>query len=233
MSHGFLPRTDPALLAWARHFIAVAGPEPESFGLSELQLVEFSAATESFADGLRLCSPNIRNKVAVATKNAQRESLKILARSLNNFVQGDRNVSDAQKVRLGLSVRGARATTPAPASAPALMIRSVRQHIVSVSLQQAGTDTGLRGRPRNVSGALVFSAAGEHAPTSLGEWKFETLVSKAKFDVTFPATLPPGTRIWLTAMWFSHRKETGPACAPVGTNLQGGGVEVSALRLAA
>jgi hypothetical protein len=233
MSHGFLPRTDPALLAWARHFIAVAGPAPEAFGLSALQLAELSAATGAYADGLRLCDPNIRNRVAVATKNAQREALKILARSLNNFVQGNLGVSDAQKVQLGLSVRGSRAATPVPESAPALMIRSVRQHTVSLSLQQAGTDTGLRGRPRNVSGALVFSAAGEHAPTSQGEWKFETLASKAKFDVTFPATLPPGTRIWLTAMWFSHRKETGPACAPVGTNLQGGGVEMSSLRLAA
>jgi hypothetical protein len=35
-------------------------------------------------------------------------------------------------------------------------------------------------------------------------------------------------------MWFNHRKELGPACAAVGTNLQGGGVDAtSAMRIAA
>ena len=100
-------------------------------------------------------------------------------------------------------------------------------------LEQAGSDTGTRGKPHGVSGAMVFSSVGEEPPTSVGDWRFETLVSKSKFDLQFPATLPPGTRIWLTAMWLSHRKQTGQPSAPVGTNLQGGGVSVSGMRIAA
>jgi hypothetical protein len=34
--------------------------------------------------------------------------------------------------------------------------------------------------------------------------------------------------VWLTAFWFNGRKQSGPACAPVGTNLPGGSVALGA-----
>ncbi len=41
-------------------------------------------------------------------------------------------------------------------------------------------------------------------------------------------SLPAGTKVFLSAFWFNNRKESGPACTPVSTLLQGGGLQVNA-----
>ena len=42
-------------------------------------------------------------------------------------------------------------------------------------------------------------------------------------DVLFPESVAPGTQVWLTAVWFNERKQMGPACAPVGAQINFGG----------
>jgi hypothetical protein len=38
----------------------------------------------------------------------------------------------------------------------------------------------------------------------------------------------PGAKVWFTAFWFNGRKQSGLACAPVGTNIQFGGLSQAA-----
>jgi hypothetical protein len=49
-----------------------------------------------------------------------------------------------------------------------------------------------------------------------------------RVELAFLSGNPPGTRVWLTAFWFNGRKQSGPMCAPVGTNLPGGSVSMAA-----
>jgi len=234
MSFGFLPRTDNALLAWARHFAEKLNSAPGDYGVTPQQAVDVLDATELYASALSQCDPNIRNKVSVSAKNAKRSALKRLAASLGKTIEANLNVTDDLKINLGLTVPGSRSKTPAPRSPPALFVISVRHNTVLLGLQQAGEDTGLRGKPRNVSGALVFSHVGDQPPTEREQWKYEAIVSKTKLAVTFPPSVTAGAKVWLTAAWFSHRMQTGPSSNPVSTNLQGGGAKVvNAIRLAA
>jgi hypothetical protein len=98
---------------------------------------------------------------------------------------------------------------------------------VSLKLHDS-TSGAKRGKPPGVSGASVFSFVGAVAPSDMGSWKFEGSTGKTKVDVSFDNSNAPGTKVWLTAFWFNGRKQSGPACAPVATNLQGGSVSMAA-----
>jgi hypothetical protein len=234
VSHGFLPRTDGALLAWSLSFSQKISQSPELFGLTPQQSQAYEQLHLAFAQALELCAPSIRNKVAVVRKNDARSALRTNAKLLSLLIHGQPDVTDAQKISLGLNVRKAPTATPPPASAPGLDVVAVRFNTVTVRLYQAGTDTGLRGRPRGTSGAMIFRFTGEEPPTDAGDWRFHALCSATITDITFDPDTVPGSRVWFSACWFNSRKQIGPMSAPIGTTLQGGGVELaSAMRRAA
>jgi hypothetical protein len=71
-----------------------------------------------------------------------------------------------------------------------------------------------RGRPVGAQGAVILHCAGEATPADPDAWAFNCLTSKMAFEVDLPAGLPPGERVWLTAMWSGARKETSPPATP-------------------
>ena len=46
--------------------------------------------------------------------------------------------------------------------------------------------------------------------------------TRTRFDVSFDASLPMGTKVWLTAFWKNERDMSGLACEPVPVTLLGG-----------
>ena len=51
---------------------------------------------------------------------------------------------------------------------------------------------------------------------------FERNTTKARFEFTFRGEVPSGETVWLTAYWYNPRRETGPACEAVSTNIRTG-----------
>ena len=116
---------------------------------------------------------------------------------------------------------------PAPSSAPQLEIGVVSGYTVKIKLHDS-TSGSKRGKPAGVTGASVFSFAGATPPTDISNWKFEGNTTKTAVDVAFANTLAGGSQVWLTAFWFNAKSQSGPACAPVNTFLQGGSVSMAA-----
>jgi hypothetical protein len=222
-----IPRTDPGLLLWAQNFYGVANPSPTTYGLTAALLTALNTAISSFSTALAACDPGQRTRAATATKNAARTALVTQCRLLINLVDGAASVTNAQKIELGIRVRSAPTPIPPPASSPTLKVLSVEKWTVSVKLSDA-EDSARRGKPAGTIGAAVYSYVGPTPPSEIGAWKFEGNVGRVKFAIPFAATLAPGTRVWLTAQWFNARKQAGPACDPVATNLQGGSVAMAA-----
>ncbi len=83
------------------------------------------------------------------------------------------------------------------------------------------------GKPAGVSGASIFSYVEATAPSDISAWKFEGNTGKTAV-VVFPNTTAAGATVWLTAFWFNPRKQSGPACTPVSTNVQRGSVSMAA-----
>src|SRR5438067_1011799 len=108
-----------------------------------------------------------------------------------------------------------------------MVVLSVFAWTVRIRLYDIAS-VAMRGKPPGVNGAAVFSHVGETAPTDIGAWQFQGNTGKTNMDVVFPNTIAPGAKVWLTAFWFNGRKQSGPACNPVSTNLQGGSVSMAA-----
>jgi hypothetical protein len=226
-SSGFLPTTDAALLAWSVNFNALVVATPTAYGLTAALATAYTTLHTAYATALAAAAPGMRTKATVAAKNTARTNLKIDARLLDRLVQGTASVTDAQKLSLGLNVKSNPTPIPPPSSAPGLDVVSVSAWTVKIKLHS--TESGAtRGKPPGVSGASVFSFVGATPPNDIASWQFEGNTGRTNVDVIFPNTVAPGAKVWLTAFWFNGRKQSGPACTPVSTNIQFGGVSMAA-----
>jgi hypothetical protein len=221
------PPSDQGLLAWSANFLALITATPTTYGLTSAQATAYETVNTAYATALAACDPNSRNKSAVVAKNQARTNLKVAARLLANTINGTSTVTNAQKTALGLNVRATPTPIPVPSTSPALDVMSVAGWTVSVKLH-ASPAGNKRGKPAGVIGASVFSFVGADAPSDISAWKFEGNTGRTKLDVVFANTNAAGTKVWLTSFWFNGRKQSGPACAPVSTNLQGGSVSMAA-----
>jgi hypothetical protein len=217
----FLPATDTLFLKWAQNFYAVANasPGPTGYGLTAAQLTSFNSQLTSYQTALAACDPGVRSKAAVFTKKQSKAALVADARLLAKVVQGTGTVTDAQKATLGLNVRATPQPVPVPADAPSIDIVSVNSRTVNIRLHSS-TVAGKRKRPTGVKGAAVFSYVGATAPTDPSQFSFEGNTSLTNFAVTFPETVVPGSLVWITAMWFNTRAQSGPSAAPVQAIIQ-------------
>ena len=80
-------------------------------------------------------------------------------------------------------------------------------------------ESGKRKKPNGVCDLTVFSAIGDEPPQTSNGWRFAHNTTLTRTKVTFPNTLPPGTRVWLCAYWGNRRCEHGPSSSPVYTHL--------------
>jgi hypothetical protein len=221
MPRGFLPNKDADLLAWAQNFYAVANLAPTTYGLTAAQLTAFNTLVTSYQTALAACEPGVRNKAAVFTKNGVRANLKNSARLLAKLVEGTATVTNAQKATLGLNVRAMPTPIPPPAFAPQVDVVSVVGRTVKIRLHNSET-TDRRGKPAYVKGASLFSFVGPTAPTDPNAYKFEGNTTLTVMLVAFPETVAPGATVWITAVWFNERAQSGPAATPVSAVIQYG-----------
>ena len=124
-------------------------------------------------------------------KHTARTNLKNAASLLANKVYSDADVTDAQKVSLGMPPRNAPMPIPAPSSAPGIEILSTNGWTVKVRLTNTQSGAG-RGKPAGIFGAAVFTYVGANPPGDLSEYQFEGNTGKVVVDVTLPSTVPAG-----------------------------------------
>jgi hypothetical protein len=226
-----LPETDAGLLVWSLGFSNSINSAPEAFGLTPLLASQYAANHELFKTAMAGVEPGVRCKSSVTEKNAARKSLRDNAVMLIRIIQATTSVTAAQKQGLGIRVRRPATPSPVPDGAPGMTVISVRGWTVKVRLYDGAT-TGHRGKPPRVIGASWFTFIGDEPPADVGLWRFNGNTGRTAIEFTFPSSLPPGARVWMTARWFNGRKQGGPMSQPVGTNLQGGSV-VNTSKLAA
>jgi len=224
----YLPTREPNLVAWSNNFSTLISATPTAFGLVAAQATAYAALNTAFVTAYNTIKNNTtRSPANIITKNLAKKNLIASARSLAGIVQKYPSITNAQRSELGLTVPSTPTPIPAPSSAPALEIGTVTGYTVNIKLHDS-TSGSKRGKPVGVSGASVFSYVGATPPTDIAAWKFEGNTSKTAVVVSFATTLAAGAQVWLTAFWFNPRKQSGPACAPVSTNVQGGSVSMAA-----
>ena len=218
----FLPTRDADLVTWSTNFSALIVATPTAFGLTAAQASTYRGLHNAFVAAYNLAmSAATRTPAVIVTKDAAKNALKANARQLAGIIQKCPTVTNTQRSQLGLTVKASPSPIPPPSDAPGLDIVSTTGNTVRLRLHDS-TNSTRRGKPAGVTGAAVFSFVGAAAPTDQSGWTFQGNTSRTVTDVTFPGSTAPGAKVWFTAFWFNQKKQSGPACAPVGTNIPGG-----------
>jgi hypothetical protein len=222
----FIPPREPELNEFAINFNTKIAASPTTYGLTAAQAtaftVLFNAWTSAYTTAI---TPATRTHPAIVAKNQAKVNMVDGVggiRQLARIVQAAPGVTAQQKADLGLPVRDSEPTpVPPPQFAPSLTILSTMQRIVKIRLRDVD-NPDRRGMPDGVDGAAVLYFVGEDAPDNVEDWSFMMNTTRTLLDVEFPATIPAGSKVWLTAFWFNQRKESGPAAAPQCTNIASG-----------
>jgi hypothetical protein len=224
----FLPSREASLVTWSNNFSTLISATPTAFGLTAAQATAFATLNTAWVSAYNTAKNSLtRSPANIITKNAAKKLMIAEARQLAGVIQKFPTITNTQRSELGLNVPNTPSPVPVPSTSPAMEITSVSAWTVNLKLHDS-TLGSKRGKPPGVNGAAVFSFVGATAPVDIGSWKFEGNSGRTKIAVSFDSSNPPGTKVWLTAFWFNGRKQSGPACAPITTNLQGGSVSMAA-----
>src|SRR5688572_1312662 len=215
MGKSWLPLKDQDLRAFCEAFLATITPVPTTYGLAASDVTLLDGQVTDYSDKLAAAvEPSTRTRVSVAAKQMSRRTLMATMRNLYKKVIAA-NLADDKLEALGLPLRDVQPTPiPAPAMKPTINIVSRDENTVRVKFTDP-TDPNRRGRPPGVDGVAIFSFIGDEAPTTEAGWKFEGNTTRMKIDVVFPASVTPGSKVWLTAFFFNPRAMSGPAATPV------------------
>jgi hypothetical protein len=222
MPKDFVPTREGDLDEFVHNFDSRITASPTTFGLTAADATAFHALVVAW-DAAYSVTKNrgTRSQSAVIVKDEKKFAMVTKLRELARIVQAYPGTTNEDRSLLGLTVPSERQPQPAPAFAPKLNVVKVDRNLVSVQLRDAQNLS--RVRPDFARAANVFSFVGETAPTTSEGWYFQGGTTKARFDVAFDASLPMGTKVWLTAFWKNERDQSGPACDPVAVVLLGGG----------
>ena len=220
----FLPTRESQLVTWSNNFNALVQLNAVSYGLSIPQSMTLDGYHSIFVTAYQTANdPATRSPSAIIAKKTAMANLVSYIRQLARILQANPALTNQQKSDLGLTVRDADPTPiNPPADAPMLDVVSVVGRMVKIRLHDAANPTR-RGRPDGVIGASVYSFVGATPPAELSAWAFVGNTSRTGHDVQFDAQVPAGAVVWLCACWFNAKSQSGPACAPISTNLPGGG----------
>lgn len=223
---GYLPQKDADLLAWSNNMKLLISADAEAFGLSVAQATQYSTAQADFQAKFSLAyNPPTRTRVTVEQKELSKRSLIELTQEFVRIIQATPTVTDDQRRALAITVRKHPEPSPIPTEMPEMDILSVTGRTVKARLHSA-THEG-RAKPPLVKAAYLYTFVGETSPEDLSEWQFRGETTKTTFEITFPASVEPGTKVWLTACWVNARGQSGPARDPMSTHIQFGGVSLT------
>jgi len=226
-----IPTKDSTLVAWSINCDTRLTATPIVFGQTAAIATQYNTLHVAFLDAFEALTTalesGVRSKSLTTAKNTAKSNLLFFARSVYGSVQSSTVVSDANKELLGVTVRRNPSPQPAPEVAPGMDIVSVAGRTVKVRLHDAEVPTR-KGRPPGVAGATVLSYEGNEPPASVSQYVFEGNTTRLEFNVVFPDSVAPGAKVFIVAFWRNERDLSGPACTPISTNLQFGGVSMAA-----
>jgi hypothetical protein len=225
-----VPKLDAPLAQWSTTFQSVASSDPGAFSLSVLQMAQYTMLHDAYIAAYDAAkAPGSKSKALVVGKDGAKKSLLAAAREYYGQIQASQNVTNEDKTRINVVIRGAQPTlVRPPAQAPLMSVVSVFGRAVRYRLADA-TAPGSRRKPLKAEGAIILSFVGATPPPPRDAgWKVEGQTGRTTFVVQFPDTVAPGQACWATAMWYNRRGAYSPACAPVQTYLPIGPLQAAA-----
>lgn len=219
----YLPLTDDGLASWALSFATyITTNDPTAVGLTLDEATGYQALQQDYATKLAAAKdPETRGNATIFAKKQAKDALIPESRRLAMIVTNYPATTNTQRQAMGLTIKDTTPTpVPVPSTSPVIDIAAVEG--LRIKLRLHNGESTSRAKPEGVTGATVFSYVGETTPAELSDWKFEGNVTRTIVNLDMAATVPPGSKVFVTAFWFNSKGESGPATAPVSTYLGGG-----------
>ena len=221
MHNRTLPKTDQAFAMWSAHLIKQISSRYASYGISESMRDDAVAAETTFAAAYAIATnPLTRTRAAIAGKDDAAAAWRRVAGRIVALVRAQPNLSDADRIGLGLPPRAANVAIAVPNLAPSLVVLGIDGRTARLRADDNTTDR--RGRPATAAGVVLFSHVGDEPSQDVRDWRYEGASSAVTLSVTFDAALPIGQLVWSSAQWLSPRLEAGPSATPVYAHLTHG-----------
>lgn len=227
MASNTFPSREPEFLTWSKNLAQLLTSAPAEFGATIEQAASYSAAQEAFASSYqRANDPVTRSPANIEVKNMKKDELVVQTQAICKILQASPVMDNGKRRALGITIRQGDTPINPPADRPFVEITSVDGW--TVNLRLGGGEGMRRKKPAGVSACYVFSFVGEQPPAGLSGWKFDGGTSRTTTSVTFPTAFAPGTKVWITACWINAKQQSGPACAPMGTQINFGSLAKAA-----
>ena len=227
-----IPRRDDLLDAYGANFDRQATAAPERFGLTAEMAARFRLAYRPFAESLsKLLAARAAgdwSQSMTGDRDAAKAALLACARTLYHRVRASSDVSDANKILLGVHVPARRGSpVPPPSVRPAARVVSQGGRAVGVQISPAAGNgrSGRVKRPDGATCAWVYFHVGDDYPSDERLWQFRGGVTRGTLDVKLAPDVPPGSRVWVCARYVNRKQQPGPMAPPVHTHVGGGVAE--------
>jgi hypothetical protein len=179
---------------------------PQTFATDFQERVDLFVARYQTASSLETRSP-----AAISSKNVAKKAAIESYRWLNNTLQNNSELSDAQLMAVGCPVHKKHREPAKPIhQAPVVEGLTMEGHRMKYRVR---SDSSLHAMAAGAKGLAVFSYVGPTEPTA-DQMKFEGLASD-EVIIDFDPSLPIETKVWTSCYWFNNRKVSSPACLPV------------------
>lgn len=217
----YIPNSDTEFSAWVKNFLDYLGANLTKLGLVAADLTPLETALTTWDTTY---SANIAAQAAAQgtrqTKDAARNDLEALVRTLAKRLQASVAVLDADRQSLGLNVRSTtRTAAAAPTSRPVATVdtRQRLQHTVSFVDELTPTS---RAKPNGVAGCEIWVKIGGAAPVDPSELHYLAMDTRTPYTATFEGT-DGGKMAYYMLRWVNTRSERGPWSQTVGATITG------------
>ncbi len=213
----YIPTTNAGKLTFGQNAVALITPAPITWGLTAGIATQLGTYVSDYETKFQAANePATKSRANTFAARQARNLMVAYIRDLVATIQGTVAVTDQMKYDMGITVRGLNPPTPIhpPDEAPIMEIQWVTGRLIGVRVHAA--DSARRGKPEGVQGCSVCMYTGPlPLPTEVTAWTTIGESSRTIFEAEVPATIAPGTTVYLVSYWKSPRLMSGPASAPV------------------
>lgn len=222
-SKDFLPGREADLFNWAVAFSAQLTATPTAFGITAPQAAALVPLVSNFGDLIAECSnQSTRTPGKISAKLTARRALVSAIRPLVRIIQAFPALTLQQRRDLGINLRDNPGTPVNPPEEPPVVevVKAVG-HTLHVNVHAVGGGDR-RAKPTGAQGCTLFTFVGPSPSGNPEAWTCQGQSTKTQFVVQIPPSVPAGSSVWLSAVWYSPRGVYTEMSNPIQAYIAGG-----------
>jgi hypothetical protein len=214
----YMPTKDGAFHPWYKNFCDRIIADPARYGVLPADLADLTAIyTEWLTDYPAHITAQSTARAAAEKKDDTRDESESVARRLVKLIQAWKNMTDAKRQELGITVLD---TTRTPLSEqivlteppPILEAKCTGAKTVRLDWYPTQAPGESEALPQGIDGVNIWVAEGG-IPSDESQWRFLAMDTNSPYvhNVANDVTVTLAYK----AQWFDKRKRMGPFCNPV------------------